>query len=41
METSYKKWEESQENDKPIDAKKHMQDYINYKLMYDNKIDEA
>jgi hypothetical protein len=40
MDSSHKKWEAAQENDKPIDAEKHMQDYLNYKLMYDNKISE-
>lgn len=41
MENSHKQWDVALETDKPIAAKKHMEDYLNYKEMYENRMKEC
>ena len=38
MENSHKQWEVALEAGKPLAAEKHMQDYLNYKNMYEARM---
>lgn len=41
MKHSHKQWELAVENEKPKAAAKHLQDYMNYKSMYESKMKEC
>lgn len=41
MDNSHKQWLIAVDTDKPIATKKHMEDYINYKSMYESKMADS